>query len=256
MQRRTSRGGWAGRGGTPAPRGRRRTGLPLLLLFVLVLLAGAGAPVPAAAQEAEDAAVAPLLGELDRAWTQRDVAGVLALFAPDGVIQIDPENAKGPDVYRAGGGQSLGVGVPLLMGAATDRIDVAGRQTAAIVFQEAPATLVRWGYQQVGQVGLRGPAVRLPPLPPVTGTDELVIRAGRIARYTRTPDPASVEAWRRVLNAAAQAQARQPIADSRPAPTDTQARSTPSIGPWLAALGFSLVAIVLLALLKRPTEAP
>jgi hypothetical protein len=91
--------------------------------------------------------MAPLLGELDRAWLQRDVAGVLALFAPDGVIQIDPENMKGPDVYRAGGGQALDVGLALLMGAATDRIDVAGRQTAAIAFQEAPATLVQWGYQ-------------------------------------------------------------------------------------------------------------
>ena len=223
----------AGCGGPPDRRGR--TGRAVLLVLVLVLLA-----------------------ELERAWLQRDVAGVLALFAPDGMIQIDPENAKGPDVYRAGGGPAaaLDAGVPLLLGVATDRIDVAGRQTAAVVVQDAPATLVRWGYQQVGQVGLRSPAVSPPWLPPVTGTDELVVRAGRIARYTRTPDPASVEAWRRDLTAAAQAQARQPSAESRPAPPDTQARRTPSLGPWLAALGLSLVGVVLLALLKRPTEAP
>jgi hypothetical protein len=105
-------------------------------------------------------------------------------------------------------------------------------------------------------VGLRNPAVSLPRLPPVTGTDEVVVRAGRIARYTRTPDPAAVEAWRRVLNAAAQAQARQATVAGQPALTDTQARRTPSIGPWLVALGLSLVGVVLLALLKRPTEAP
>ena len=199
--------------------------------------------------------MAPLLGELERAWTQRDSAGVLALFAPDGLIHIDPANAKEPAVYQAGGGRPLSTGVSLLMGAPTDRIDVAGRQTAAIVFHEAAATLVRWGYQRVG-ITVPAAAVRLPPLPPETGTDEVVIRAGRIARYTRTPDPASVEAWHRVLNAAAQAQARQPTVAGLPAPTDTQARRTPSIGPWLVALGLSLVGVVLLALFKRPTEAP
>ena len=222
----------AGCGGPPDRRGR--TGRAVLLVLVLVLLA-----------------------ELERAWLQRDVAGVLALFAPDGMIQIDPENAKGPDVYRAGGGPAaaLDAGVPLLLGVATDRIDVAGRQTAAVVFQEAPATLVRWGYQREG-VRVPAAAVSLPPLPRETGTDELVVRAGRIALYTRTPDPASVAAWRRALNAAAQAQAAPAAAAGQPAPTDTQARGTPSIGPWLAALGLSLAGVVLLALLKRPREAP
>jgi hypothetical protein len=226
---------------------------------VLVLLVGASAGVPGraaaqaaeAAEAAEDPAVAPLLGELERAWTRRDVGGVLALFAPDGEIRIDPgddTSNKGPAVYRAGGGPALGVGVPVLMGEATDRIDVAGRQTAAIVFREAPASLVRWGYQQAGQLGMSSSAaVSQPPLPPVTGTDELVIQGGRIARYTRRPDPASVAARRQALNAAA--------AD-RPALPDTQAPRTPSIGPWLVALGLSLAGVVLLALLKRPPETP
>ena len=49
-------------------------------------LAGPAPRPRRAAQAAEDAAVAPLLGELERAWLQRDVAGVLALFAPDGVL--------------------------------------------------------------------------------------------------------------------------------------------------------------------------
>jgi hypothetical protein len=215
-------------------------------LLLAVTLAGAAAG-PAAAQAAEDPAVAPLLGELERAWLQRDVAGVLALFAPDGIIQIDPENLKGPVMYQAGGWQSLGVGVPVLLGEGTGRIDVAGRQTAAIVFHEAPAPLFRWGYQQAGQLGLRSSAaVSQPALPPLTGTDELVIQGGRIARYTRRPDPASVAARRQALNAAA----------DRRAPPDTQAGRTPSIGPWLVALGLSLAGVVLLALLKRPPETP
>jgi hypothetical protein len=202
--------------------------------------------------------VASLLSELERAWARRDDAGVVALFAPDGVILIDPANDKGAVMYHAGGGQPLGAGVPVLLGEATDRIDVAGRQTAASVFREAPATLVRWGYQQVGQAGLGRPAaaVGLPPLPPVTGTDELVLQGGRIARYTRTPDPASVAAWRQALNAAALARIRRERAAGRPAPPDTQARGTPSLAPWVAALGLSLAGVVLLALLKRPSEAP
>ena len=202
--------------------------------------------------------MAPLLGELERAWARRDVAGVLALFAPDGVILIDPANLyHAGATYQAGGEQPLGVGVPVLLGEPTDRIDVAGRQTAALVFRGAPATLVRWGYQQVGQVGLRGPAaVGLPPLPPVTGTDELVLQGGRIARYTRTPDPASVEAVRQALLAAARARAARASAAEQPAARDTQARRTPSIGPWLVALGLSLAGVILLALLKRPPETP
>ena len=217
------------RAGCVGPPDRRgRTGRAVLLLLVQVLLAGAGAPGPAAAQAAEDPAVAPLPAELERAWLQRAVAGVLALFAPDGVIQIDPENLKGPVMYQAGGWQSLGVGVPVLLGEGTGRIDVAGRQTTVIVFHEAPASLVRWGYQQTGPAGRSSAAAgSQPPLPPVTGTDELVLQGGRIARYTRRPDPASVAARRHALNAAA--------AD-RPALPDTQARRTPSLGPWLVAL--------------------
>ena len=225
-------------------------------LLLAVTLTGATAG-PAAAQAAEDPAVAPLLGELERAWARRDVAGVVALFAPDGIIQIDPEHPKGPDLYHAGGWRSLGVGVPVLLGDGTGRIDVAGRQTAAIAFRGTPATLVRWGYQQAGPLGMSSPAaVSQPPLPPVTGTDELVLQGGRIARYTRLPDPASVEARRRALNAAAPAGNPQARAAGRPGPPDTQARGTPSSGPWLVALGLSLAGVVLLALLKRPPEPP
>jgi hypothetical protein len=135
-----------------------------------------------------------------------------------------------------------------LLGEGTGRIDVAGRQTTVIVFHEAPASLVRWGYQQTGPLGPSSAAAGSPPpLPPVTGTDELVIQGGRIERYTRRPDPASVAARRQALSAAAA---------NRPALPDTQARRTPSIGPWLVALGLSLAGVVLLALLKRPPETP
>ena len=90
----------------------------------------------------------------------------------------------------------------------------------------------------------------------MTGTDELVLQGGRIARYTRTPDPAAVEAVRRALLAAAEARATQVSAAAQPAARDTQARRTPSSGPWLMALGLSLAGVVLLALLKRPPETP
>jgi hypothetical protein len=50
--------------------------------------------------------------------------------------------------------------------------------------------------------------------------------------------------------------ARQATVEGQPALTDTQGRRTPSIGPWLVALGLSLVGVVPLALLKRPTETP
>ena len=149
-----------GGGGATAPMGRdgrgdADDGAGPAALLLAVTLTGAMAG-PAAAQAAEDPAVARLLGELDRAWARRDVAGVVALFAPDGVILIDPANLyHAGATYQAGGGQPLGAGVPVLLGEPTDRIDVAGRQTAALDFRGAPATLVRWGYQQVGQVGLR-----------------------------------------------------------------------------------------------------
>src|SRR4029450_8506929 len=102
-------------------------------------------------------------------------------------------------------------------------------------------------------------ACSLPPLPPEMGRDELVLRAGRIARCTRctrytrctrTPDPASVAAGRRVLAGAGQGPRAWAPRGARAGPP--RLAGPPGAGgvaprPLVAALGLSLAGVVLLA---------
>ena len=218
-------------------------------ILVLALLAVAAAVVapPARAQEGQDAAVVSLLAELQGAWARGDADGVAALFAPDGVVVFDPANPAslhGPQVYhRAAGPAVLRLGVQTLIGAQTltggaVRLDVAGREVVGLPSpgaQDAPATLVRWRYRTEGS----GTPAPLGGLPPETGLDELVIRAGRIVSYTRIPDSASVAARQQALLALARAQ---------PAPPRG---GTPGAGAWVLAVGLCLVGL-LLAAFARP----
>ena len=177
--------------------------------MVLAVLSAVGPPGRAAAQEGD---VPVLLAELQRAWLQGDEAAVTLLFASDAVIRIhpiDPHLRWG--LYQdqpggvgsgevAAGAAPLALGVRTLLGSEeATRIDLTGRQTAVLGDAAGPATVVRWGYTRGGAVAPGGGGG----LPPETGADEVVIRGGRIAAYTRTPDPASLEARRQAARAAA-----------------------------------------------------
>ena len=105
---------------------------------------------------------------------------------------------------------------------------------------------------------------------PGEGTLTVAAAGGRIATLTVVYSPA----WEaRLLTAQAApfrtAQARataappataratpMPAARREPTAPNAQARRTPSVGPWLAALGAALAGGALLALLPRPREAP
>jgi len=244
-----------------------------VLLFALVAgLAGLAAVGPPRRSAAQGGDVPALLAELQRAWTAGDAAGVTALFAPEAVIRTQPADSKGTGLYLDGfGPASLGLGVRTLLGGAalgadergasgpaavlrraTDgatQIDVAGGQTAEAVLDGAPAVLVRWTYTRAGTAP--GPAGGA--LPPETGTDEVVLRGGRITAYTRTPDLASVRARDQVLVHAAAAQLDPAPADRGPAAPPPN-RPAAGAGPWLLATGGILVGVILLARVTRPPE--
>jgi hypothetical protein len=234
----------------------RRLGC-VLLLALLAALGAVGPPGRGAAQEGD---VTALLAELQRAWLQGDAAAVAALFAPDAVIRIHPIDPHlrwgfyqdGPGAAAGGevpaGAAPLALGVRTLLGSEeATRLDLAGRQTAVLGGEEPPATLVRWLYTRGGPASPGVAGI----LPPETGTDEVVIRGGRIAAYTRTPDPASLDARRQAARAAAPIAA--PRVDGGPAAV-TPPQATPGAGPWLLAVGLILVSAVILALSKRRTE--
>jgi hypothetical protein len=161
----------------------------------LALGLGALAPVPGAAQggvaeaglvapaaAAADGPVLSVLSALQRAWARGDVDGVVALFAPEGVVVLDPANPGGPDLYRrAPPAGPLRAGVRQLL-ADGAQIDVAGHRAATVVFAGAPTSRATWAYG-------RPPIV--PTVPPEVGEDAVVLRGGQIASYTRTPDGAT-----------------------------------------------------------------
>ena len=101
-------------------------------------------------------------------------------------------------------------------------------------------------------------------LPALTGTDELVVREGKIRRWTQHADPAAADQQRQALDAVLTARAAQrehaaqatAVAASgvlRRTP-DTQDRRTPSPVLWAIAAGAILLATGL-ATLTRPRPA-
>jgi hypothetical protein len=131
---------------------------------------------------------------------------------------------------------------------AATELDVAGRQTTSAVLDGAPAVRVRWTYTRGGSAP--GPAGGA--LPPEAGTDEVVLRGGRIAAYTRTPDAATLRARAQALGLALAA--ATPPGAAAPAPGPASGRPGPGPGLWLLAAGIALAGVVLLALGKRPAD--
>jgi LmbE family N-acetylglucosaminyl deacetylase len=102
-------------------------------------------------------------------------------------------------------------------------------------------------------------------LPPLTGTDELVVREGKIQSWTEHADPAAADRQRRALDAVLAARAAQRAEDAQATTIaasgvlrrtpDTQDRRTASPALW----GAGAVAILLgvgLAALARPRPTP
>jgi hypothetical protein len=164
---------------------------------------------------------------LQQAWTRGDVDGVVGLFAPEGVVVLDPAAPAGPDVYhRTTGAGGLRAGVRQLM-ADGAQVDVAGHRAEAISAGGAPATRLRWAYGRPGVV---------PAVPPEVGEDEVVLREGQIVSYTRVPDGAVRAARARALNALLPARTSSAI---RAAPAPGSPRSEGGPNPVAALCGLT-----------------
>jgi hypothetical protein len=198
---------------------------------------------------------------LEAALAARDVATAVALFAPDAQIKEHVAVlAAGPERVAAWVRGCLLPDVRLVPG--TRRVGAGGATWAV-----GDALGCYW----------RARPDTFPPawdVAPAEGTLTIAVAGDAIATLTIVYDPA----WERrklaaqaapVRTAQAQATARaaQPAAARAadaahatatpvPAAQSTQDRRTPSVAPWLAALGAALGGVALLALLPGPREAP
>ena len=229
-------------------RGLARPALALAAVPVALAVTGPGAAAAPAAQDDAVAEVLTFARTFATAWGTRDPEAVLALFAPDAVItlaygaagaSVAGDYEDGPLVY---GGPtepfSLRMGVAALADGGV-RIDPSGHQPAAVDFRGIPATLARWPYR-------RDPPV--PALPPELGTDSVVLRAGRILAYTRTPDRASLAAQGHALDGFMRATASQTAGLSAALRGSAPPPAEPDDGAWplgLSALGTVAAAIAL-----------
>jgi hypothetical protein len=233
----------------------------LLVAGVLVVLPVGVPPGPLAAAQAPSAtaletgtsetAAAAFLPAFRQAWAGGGVAEVLPLFAAEAVVQLDYREPGGPLEYRRGGAgpMALRAGVALLLGPGAQP-DPATLQVAPVVFGGAPATAVRWAYRRPSH---------LPGVPPEVGTDDLVLQGGRLVAYTRAPDGANEAARLLALSRTmgprgapdARAAHRAGPGGARGLPS-AQEQGTPAVGPWILTAGLSVLAVVVLAALKRP----
>jgi hypothetical protein len=248
--------------------GRRRTvavAATLSALGAALLLRPEGPPAPAAVAAAATVAAArpapddagAVAVALEAGLEAGDAAAVLALFAPDAQVKEHVAVlAAGPARVAAWVEGCLLPDVRLVPG--TRRL---GAATAAWAVRDALGC-----YWRARPDGFR-PAWDVAP---GEGTLTVAVAGERIATLTIVYDPA----WeRRTLQAqAAPIRTAQALATARAAQTaaaapatraaeraaapSTQDRRTPSVGPWLAALGAALGGAGLLALLPRPREAP
>jgi hypothetical protein len=168
------------------------------------------------------------------AWNIHDLEAIHALFVTDAVITFDYGPAgidDGPAEYRGAAEPfSLRSGVAAL--AATGvRVDPSGLRVAPVDFGGAPAMLARWSYQRT---------TLLAALPPEVGEDAVVLRAGCILAYTRTPDPTSRRAREKALDGALSAMATQTARPTVAPPGAALRASEPTDASWplrLAGLG-------------------
>jgi hypothetical protein len=188
------------------------------------------------------------------AWSARDLEAILAFFDPNAVIAIGSGGSAGtedgPGEYRGGGGPlSLPIGVAVLTGDGA-QLDLDGRRVAPVAFGGATATVARWPYRRAASPSA---------LPPEIGTDEVVVRGGRILAYTRTPDGASraarAVALARAMDAMATRTARQPAAAADTAPRAPGATDAPPDAAWpLRLAGLGAGAALLLRWHRRRTH--
>ena len=221
--------------------------------------AGPPAPAPVAVAAAPDDAGA-LAVALEAGLEAGDAVALLALFAPDAQIKEGVAVlAAGPARVAAWVRDCLLPDVRLVPG--TRRLGAAAatwevRDGLGCYWRARPA-----GFRPAWDVA------------PGEGTLTVAAAGGRIATLTVVYSAAwearlltAQAAPFRTAQAQATARAGQPAA---PAPTGAAApttrvptapspqdRRTPSVGPWLAALGAALAGGGLLALLPRPREAP
>jgi hypothetical protein len=241
----------------------------------------AAAPVPPVPAGAD---AGPVAAALEAALEARDAAAALALFAPDAqvkehvaVLAAGPERVAAwvegcllTDVRLVPGTRRFGPGAaatwevrdalgcywrarPDALRPAWDVAPAEGTLTVAVA-GGAIATLTL-DYDPAWQRRLL--AAQAAPIR--TAQAQATARAAQAAAAA----PAGGEAWwerpRDRWYAEPPAQGARPSAAAPPTPApaapDTQDRRTPSLGPWLAALGAVLGGVGLLALLPRPREA-
>ena len=219
--------------------------------------AGPPAPAPVAATAPGPDEAGALAGAFEAGLEAGDAAAVLALFAPDAQIREGVAVlAAGPERVAAWVEGCLLPDVRLVPG--TRRL---GAAAAAWELRDALGC-----YWRARPDGFR-PAWDVAP---GEGTLTVAVAGARIATLTVVYRPAW-EARRLTAQAApfrtAQARATAaapapagatppPAARPVPAAPGPQDRRTPSVAPWLAALGAALGGGGLLALLPRPREAP
>ena len=225
--------------GTPFPRG-----LGLLRLWAAALVAAiltGSPPLSARAQAIDPLTVAQTFRA---AIAAQDVAAVLALWADDGVYLHDDHAAVVPV-----GREALPQRLPVVFAANQHPVAGTFRVTGDVVTYD-------WRAPPDPAAGRDVPAL--------AGTDELIVREGKIHRWTQHPDPLAADRQRRALDAVLAVQAAQrahgaeatAVAASgvlRRTP-DTQGRRTPSPALWAAGAAGILLVTGLAALTRaRPT---
>jgi hypothetical protein len=202
------------------------------------------------------------------AWNAGDLDAVVALFDADAVVRqrgaeidVHGPNVAVRDAFGVrldfvgdppaadAGGVIWARGRPEIRAWAR-RLVADGHQVEAANYQAVDDT-VRWDYRATTDLFRR-----LPGVGPSGGTAELTVRAGAIVALTTESDRATVRARElNLLRAVAKGPAGAARGGSEGAPgaPSTQARGTPAPGPWIAAAGVSLLAVIAMAAFTRPT---